>query len=115
MEISRRGPAEASLVQDGRELLDLVAAEADEAEFAALLARLEAVLASQEGPPRIAVTYREGLFEAVLADRPVEVTLIEEDPQDQPPLRVLRRRTEADPAGLETRLAELARRDGGAA
>lgn len=107
MDISRRGPGEASLVENGRDLLDLVAAEADEAEFEAVLQRLAALLREGEAPPRLAVTYREGLLDGVLADAAVDVTLIEEDPQDEPPLRLLHRRVAADPAGLEACLARI--------
>ncbi|MFC7611497.1 hypothetical protein [Teichococcus aestuarii] len=62
MQINRRGPGEASLTQDGRDLLDLLAVEASDEEFDAFLARLEQCLALREDMPRIAVTYREGLL-----------------------------------------------------
>lgn len=107
MEISRRGPGEACLTEAGRELLDLVAAEASEAEFDQLVARLQALL---DRPPRLAVTYREGLLEQVQADTACEVVLIEDDPHDEPPLRLRRHQVAADAAALEALLNEAERR-----
>lgn len=110
MQINRRSASEASLVQDGRELLDLTAVEAGEAEFAQLLDRLEAWLAAAGGAPRIALTYREGLLGQVEADLPLQLLVVEEDPHDDPPLRLLRRSVPAGPAALEAMLAVTERR-----
>lgn len=110
MQITRRGPGEASLVLEGREVLDLLATEAGEAEFEALLARLAGLLDAQQAPPRIAVTWQEGLLGAAQADRPMELLVIEEDPQDEPPLRLLRRPLSGDPAAVDSMLAQAERR-----
>ncbi|ONG44716.1 hypothetical protein BKE38_27440 [Pseudoroseomonas deserti] len=120
MQINRRGPGEASLAQDGRELADLVAAEASEAEFELLLHQLEALLALRRRSPRIALTYQGGLLGAAHAELPVQLILIEEDPHDEPPLRLVQRSLPADAAALEAavslaerRLATQAARQGG--
>jgi hypothetical protein len=110
MQISRRGPGEASLVQDGRELCDIVAADADEAEFEALMTRLAGLFGAPEGRPRILLTYQEGLLGPAQADQPLELLVVEEDPQDEPPLRLLRRQLSGDPAALEAALSQAERR-----
>jgi hypothetical protein len=110
MEISRRAPGEASLVLDGRELLDLTQAEASGEEFDALLARLAMLLRSAEAVPRVVVRYREGLFEAVAADTPLEAVLIEDDPHDDPPLSLRRMPVAADAAGVDALLSAAERR-----
>lgn len=110
MQISRRGPGEASLVQDGRELADIIVAEAGEAEFEDLLSRLAALLDPAAAAPRILLTYQEGLLGPAQSDRPLELLVIEDDPQDEPPLRLLRRQLPGDPAALDAALAQLDRR-----
>ncbi|RKK03104.1 hypothetical protein EBE87_16620 [Pseudoroseomonas wenyumeiae] len=109
MEINRRGPGEASLVRDGREILDLVQIEGSEEEFEQALAHLEDLL-RPAALPRVVVQYREGLFGAVQADRPAEVVLIEEDPHDEPPLALHRHSVGADRAAVEAALAAAERR-----
>lgn len=120
MQINRRGPGEASLALDGHELADIVAAEADEAEFERLLSQLEALLALRQRSPRVALAYQGGLLGAVQAELPVQLIVIEEDPHDEPPLRLIRRSVPADAAALEAavslaerRLALQAARQGG--
>lgn len=110
MQINRRGPGEASLVQDGRELLDLVAADASEAEFDALLGRLETLLGPQDRPPRIAIAYQGGLLGAVQAEVALQLIVIEEDPHDEPPLRLVQRAVAADPAALAAAVTLAERR-----
>ncbi len=110
MDISRRAPGEASLVLDGRELLDLVQAEASDEEFEALLTRLAALLQPAEAAPRVAVRYREGLFEAVQDDIPLQAVLIEDDPHDEPPLALRRLPVEADAAAVDAMLSAAERR-----
>lgn len=110
MQINRRGPGEASLLREGRELLDLTAVEAREEEFAQFLDRLEAWLSSPEEAPRIALTYREGLLGQVEADMPVQLFVVEEDPHDDPPLRLLHRAVPAGTAALDAMLAVTERR-----
>jgi hypothetical protein len=91
LRIARAETGEATLVDgEGRELLDFVPLGASGTELAALLARLEAALAAP-ALPRVAVGYREGLIEAVTADIPCEVVLLEEDPFDEPSVSVRRR------------------------
>lgn len=109
MEINRRGPGEASLVRDGREILDLMQVEGSEEEFEQTLAQLEDLL--RPGTlPRVVVQYREGLFGAVQADQPVEVVLVEEDPHDEPPLALHRHSLAADRVAVEAALAAAERR-----
>lgn len=110
MEISRRAPGEASLVLEGRELLDLVQAEASEEEFDALLGRLEALLRAGDAAPRVVVRYREGLFDGVQADTPLQAVLIEDDPHDVPPLSLRRLPVAADSAAVDALLAAAERR-----
>lgn len=110
MQINRRGPGEASLAEGGRDLLDLVAAEASEAEFDALVERLAALLASGADLPRLALSYQGGLLGPVQAEIPLQLLVIEEDPQDEPPLRLLRREVAADPAALAALLGQAERR-----
>ncbi|MDJ0390396.1 hypothetical protein QMO56_19975 [Roseomonas sp. E05] len=110
MQIIRRGAGEASLVQDGRDLLDLVVGNATEAEFDQIIDRLAALLAPSGAAPRVVLTYREGLLGAVQAEAPVELTVIEDDPHDTPPLRLVRRTVEADPAALAVMLDQAERR-----
>lgn len=110
MQINRRGPGEASLVEEGRELLDLVAAEASEAEFDALVERLAALLAAGPGLPRVALSYQGGLLGPVLAELPLRLMVLEEDPQDEPPLRLLQREVAADPAALAALIGQAERR-----
>lgn len=110
MQIIRRGPGEASLAQDGRDLLDLVAVNATEAEFEQIINRLSGLLASSGAAPRVALVYREGLLGAVQAETPVELTVIEDDPHDVPPLRMVRRTVEANPAALAVMLDQAERR-----
>jgi hypothetical protein len=110
MEISRRGPGEASLVLDGREMLDLLQAEASEEEYEALLSRLEALLRPAEGAPRVVLRYREGLFDAVGADLPLQAVLIEDDPYDDPPLALQRLPVAGDAAAVDAMLAAAERR-----
>jgi hypothetical protein len=108
MQISRRGPGEASLVLHGRDILDLVQAEGDEEEFEQALARLEEGL--QPSLPRVVVQYREGLFAEVQADCPLEAVLIEDDPHDEPVLALHRRAVLANRAAVEAALATAERR-----
>ncbi|MXP65548.1 hypothetical protein E0493_19555 [Roseomonas sp. M0104] len=110
MQIIRRGPGEASLAQEGRDLLDLVAVNATEAEFDQIIDRLAGLLAPCGAAPRVVLRYREGLLEAVQAEAPVALTVIEEDPHDVPPLRLVRRMVEADPAALAVTLEQAERR-----
>ncbi|WP_159999057.1 hypothetical protein [Roseomonas sp. 18066] len=110
MQINRHGPGEASLAQDGRELADLVAAEASEAEFELLLGQLEALLALRRRSPRVAVTYQGGLLGPVQAELPVQLIVIEEDPHDEPPLRLVQRSIPADAAALEAAVSLAERR-----
>ncbi|HWX51588.1 MAG TPA: hypothetical protein VNZ61_26395 [Roseomonas sp.] len=109
MQIIRRGPGEASLTTEGRDLLDLVAVEASEEEFEQFIARLNALFAPSAGAPRVVLTYREGLLGAVQAEAPVEVIVVEDDPHDTPPLRLVRRPVEADPAALAATLDQAER------
>ena len=110
MDISRRAPGEASLVLDGRELLDLVQAEASDEEFDALLARLAALLRPAGAAPRVVVRYREGLFDAVQADTPLDAVLIEDDPHDEPPVALRRLPVAADAAAVDALLSAAERR-----
>lgn len=110
MQIIRRGPGEASLAAEGRDLLDLVAVNATEAEFDQIIERLVTLLAPAEGAPRVVLSYREGLLGAVQAEVPVTLTVIEDDPHDMPPLRLVRRAVEADPAALAVLLDQAERR-----
>lgn len=112
MQIIRRGPGEASLAAEGRDLFDLVAVEATEVEFEQFIARLSALFASPEGAPRVVLTYREGLLGAVQAEAPVELIVVEDDPNDMPPLRLVRRTVQADPAALAVTLDQAGRRLG---
>lgn len=105
MQINRRGPSEASLTQDGRELVDMVALDAGDEEFAALLDKLEQWLAVQQAALRVALNYREGLLGQVEADLPVELFVIEEDPHDNPPARLFQRSVPAQPGALDSMLA----------
>ena len=109
MEINRRGPGEASLVREGREILDLMQIEGSEDEFEQALSELEALL-RPAAVPRVVVQYREGLFSAVQADRAAEVVLIEDDPHDEPPLALHRHSVSPDRAALEAALAAAERR-----
>lgn len=110
MQINRKGSGEASLTQDGRDMLDLLAVEASDEEFDAFLARLEQCLALPDAPPRVALTYREGLLGQVEADLPLQLVVVEEDPHDEPPLRVLRRNVPGGAAALDAMLAVAERR-----
>jgi hypothetical protein len=110
MEISRRAPGEASLVLDGREILDLVQAEGTEDEFDQVLARLEQALRPAGSLPRVVVQYREGLFVAVQADSPLEAVLIEDDPHDEPPVALHRHVVVADSAAVDAALSAAERR-----
>lgn len=109
MEINRRGPGEASLVRDGREILDLVQVEGSEEEFEQVLAQLEELLRPAT-LPRVVVQYREGLFGAAQADQPVDLVLVEEDPHDEPPLALHRQNVAADRMAVEAALAAAERR-----
>ncbi|HWL84083.1 MAG TPA: hypothetical protein VNR89_24255 [Roseomonas sp.] len=110
MQIIRRGPGEASLARDGRDLLDLVAVNATEDEFEQIIDRLAALLAPSGAAPRVVLTYREGLLGTVQAEAPVALTVIEDDPHDTPPLRLVRRMVEPDPAALAVTLDQAERR-----
>lgn len=110
MEISRRAPGEASLVLDGRELLDLVQAEASDEEFEDLLARLAASLRRAGSVPRVVVRYREGLLDAVQSDLAIDAVLIEDDPHDEPPLALRRVAVAADAAAVDAMLSAAERR-----
>ncbi|MCQ4159960.1 hypothetical protein NON00_08455 [Roseomonas sp. GC11] len=112
MQINRRGPGEACLVVEGRDVLDLLIAEASDEEYERVLGKLERLLVSGRGAPRVALSYQGGLLGPVQADVPVEVIVIEEDPHDDPPLRLLRREVGADPAGVEATVAVAERRAG---
>lgn len=111
MRMVRKSSLEATLVaEDGRELADLVAVEADEAGFAALMERLGRLVAP-ERLPRIAVSYTEGLLGEVRADIPCEVALIEDDRHDAPPVTVRRRSVaEGDSAAVDLALGLAERR-----
>ncbi|MBO1076120.1 hypothetical protein [Roseomonas marmotae] len=109
MEISRRGPGEASLVLQGREILDLVQVEGSSEEFEQALSQLEELL-RPDGLPRVVVQYREGLFAGVSADRPLEVVLVEQDPHDEPPLALHRHSVTADRVAVDAALAAAERR-----
>jgi len=110
MQIIRRGPGEASLADGERVLLDLAAVDSDEAEFEQFLDRLSALFGPAGGRPRVALTLREGLLGAVEAEVPLEVVLVEDDPHDLPPLRLVRRAVEPDPAALAAMLERAERR-----
>lgn len=109
MEINRRGPGEASIVQDGREILDLIQVEGSEEEFEQVLAQWENLL-RPAALPRVVVQYREGLFATVQADQPLEVVLIEEDPHDEPPLALQRHSVAASRPAVDAALAAAERR-----
>jgi hypothetical protein len=113
MQINRRGPGEASLAQEGRDLVDLVLAEASEAEFDQLLEQLEALLALRRRSARVALSYQGGLLGAVQAELPLHLVVIEEDPHDEPPLRLLERQVPADPAAVEAAIGLAERRAAG--
>lgn len=110
MQIIRRGPGEASLAQGERVLLDLAAVESDEAEFERFLERLDLLLGGDGRRPRVALTLREGLLGPVEAELPLEVVLVEDDPHDLPPLRLVRRVVEADPSALAAMVERAERR-----
>lgn len=110
MQIIRRAPGEASLAEGDRHLLDLFAVEAGDAEFDALLDRLEAALAPAADLPRLVLTLQEGLPGAAQTETPLELVVIEEDPHDAPPLRMTRRRLVPDAAGLAVTLDRAERR-----
>jgi len=110
MEISRRAPGEACLVLDGRDILDLVQAEASEEEFEQALDTLEGLLSPAGNLPRVVVHYKEGLFAELRADRPLQAVLIEDDPHDEPPLSLQRQQVPADPAAVDAALAAAERR-----
>jgi hypothetical protein len=109
MEINRRGPGEASLVVEGREILDLVPVEGSEDDFEQAVERLQALL-RPAALPRVVVQYREGLFEAVQADQPLEALLIEDDPHDTPPLALHRHAVAPDRGAVDALLAAAERR-----
>ncbi|MFC3126114.1 hypothetical protein ACFOD4_13685 [Pseudoroseomonas globiformis] len=109
MQIIRHAPGEASLLQEGHTLLDITQADTGEAEFETLLDRLAQAL-DPARMPRLAVTLREGLIETVLSEVPVEVHVIEEDPHDEPSLRLVRRVAEVDPSSLAQLLDSASRR-----
>jgi hypothetical protein len=109
MEINRRGPGEASLVLEGREILDLMQVEGSEEEFEQALTRLEDLLCPPS-LPRVVVRYREGLFDTVQADLPLQAVLIEEDPHDEPPLALHRHAVAADRTAVEAALSAAERR-----
>ena len=110
MQIIRRGPGEASLAEGEHNLLDLVATETGNAEFDALLDRLEAALSPKAGLPRLVLVLQEGLPGAVQADQPLELVVIEEDQHDLPPTRITRRAIAPDPAALAVLLDRAERR-----
>jgi hypothetical protein len=110
MEISRRGPGEACLVLEGRDILDLVQAEATDAEYDQVLTRLEGLLQPPGALPRVVVQYREGLFASVQSDNPLEAVLIEDDPHDEPVLVLHRHRVAADSAAVDAALSAAERR-----
>ncbi|MBK1656690.1 hypothetical protein [Paracraurococcus ruber] len=107
MILERHGNGEASLVQDGREVLRISAPAAEDPVYDALLDGIEATLCG-EGPPRLVVTYREGLFAGAVCEVPLSLVLVEEDPHDDPPRQIRRQRLEAEPARLPPLLAGLA-------
>ncbi|MDO9713035.1 hypothetical protein [Paracraurococcus lichenis] len=106
MILERHGNGEASLVQDGLELLRISALAAEAPVYDALLDGIEATLCG-EGPPRLVLTYREGLFAGAVSEVPLSLVLVEEDPQDDPPRQVRRQRVTAEPARLPALLAGL--------
>jgi hypothetical protein len=110
MEISRRAPGEASLVMDGRDILDFLQAEGSEEEFEQALDTLADLLRLAGQQPRVVVHYKEGLFAALQADSPIQAVLIEDDPHDEPPLALHRHTVPADPAAVDAALAAAERR-----
>lgn len=75
------------LAEDGRVLAELVGLDATGDEFDALAEALPDLLQ----PPRVLVTYRDGLLGEVQADIPCDVIVIEEDRHDVPPVAIRRR------------------------
>jgi len=110
MQIIRRSPGEASLVDGERTLLDLAAVDSDDAEFERFLDRLGGLFGAAGQRPRVALTLREGLLGKVEAEVPLEVVLIEDDPHDLPPLRLVRRAVEPDPPALAAMLERAEQR-----
>ncbi len=110
MEISRRGPGEASLIMDGREILDLVLGEGSEDEFEQALKALEGLLHLAGQAPRVIVHYKEGLLASIQADTTLQAVLIEDDPHDEPPLSLKRETVNGNPSAVDTALAAAERR-----
>jgi hypothetical protein len=106
MILTRHGHDEASLIEQGSEMMRLSVGAAGPDAFHAALDALEAALC-RPAPPRLAVVYREGLFAEAVGEAAAEVLLIEEDPQDDPPRRLLRQVTEPRPEALQALLARL--------
>jgi hypothetical protein len=106
MILLRHGNGEAALVQDEREIVRISAQAAEGPAYEALLDGIEAALC-RNTPPRVAVTYREGLFANACSETAVDLVLIEEDPHDSPPRQVRRQRALAEPALVEALLAGL--------
>lgn len=110
MEISRRAPGEASLLLEGREILDLVQVESSQEEFEQALDALDALLRLADTPPRVVVHYKEGLLTAVQSDSAIEAVLIEDDPHDEPPLSLKRQKVAGDPVAVDAALSAAQRR-----
>jgi hypothetical protein len=106
MNLQRLGDGEAALLLDGREIIRISARAVDGPFYEAVLDGIEAVLC-RDTPPRLAVTYKEGLFAAACSETTIDLVLIEEDPHDDPPRQVRRQRTTAEPAAVAALLARL--------
>lgn len=111
MELRRHGPGEAGLIHEDREILTLLASDSNEDEFNALLQRI-ALLLGLSRLPRVVVTYQEGLLGAVHAEQPLDLTFVEDDPNDVPPIQIRRRSVAADPDAVEAAIALAERRAG---
>jgi hypothetical protein len=110
MQIIRHAPGEASLIDGDRNLLDLLATEAGDVEFEAVLERLEAALNPPAEMPRLVLAVQEGLPGAAQTESPLELVVIEEDPHDMPTLKVTRRCLTPNPAALAVMLDRAMRR-----
>ena len=113
MDLLRRGAGEACLMQEGREVLTLLAASSSDDEFAALIRRVELALLEQQRP-QVVVVHQEGLLSEVHADIPLDMVFIEHDPHDLPAVRIRHHRPGADPSAVAAALAQAERRASGA-
>ena len=100
----------ASLLDQGRVVLQLHAADCGEAEFNDLVGQLARHLAGTR--PRVVVTYQEGLLGAVHAEQALDLVFIEDDPHDTPPVQIRRRTVAAEPEAVAAALALAERRAG---